>query len=330
MAKGTGGFVEELKDLLYRHAGLFPPELPHVWTLAPIDGDMLKTIADLESVCLFLGPNRNLTTLTGSILALHPNCQVLSHGGNRVLPVEEINFLKEYSPQKFQTFCQFALVMSQNGDKGSFGGSVVMTHAFRNHERMRRVFRKRYGRKLIKEEVRSLVWKEAHRVDDFVAENRIDLAELLGKNEKLRFMMPVRNPIDVAYSFSVQHGIREKYFAHLDQQDHRLILDSVLERMAKVLRLREEETERVFVFYESEIGVDLFKRMARFLGIRSVEQWVRDAAACFEVIPSKYTPPADLLAHYEKRVYELFGDLPQVRDEFMQYINAPLKGQAVE
>ena len=51
--------------------------------------------SQLRSVCLALGPYRNLTTLTAGILSLHPQCQVLNHAGVRLLPDPERNFLAD-------------------------------------------------------------------------------------------------------------------------------------------------------------------------------------------------------------------------------------------
>lgn len=311
--------LEASKDILYRHTGLFPPKLPHVRELEALDGEMLETIAGLKTVCLFLGPNRNLTTLTGSVLALHPNCQVLSHAGMRVLPVEELNFLHGYSEEKFKRFCQFALVMSQNGDKGSFGGSVVMTHAFRNHKVMRRAFRKRYGRQLIKDRIDCLVWKEAHRVDDFIAENNVDLSAVLQKNEKLRLLMPVRNPLDIALSFSKKAGMRRNFFSELEAKDTRPLLDSILDKMLRAVRLQKKFPERVMIFFEDDIRPDLFPRMAKFLNLDPEAHWLRDAQACFDVQPSGYKVPDSLKEYYAARVRELFTDIPEAQARFNQY-----------
>ena len=54
-------------------------------------------IQDIESVCLTLGPYRNLTTLTASVLFLHPNCQVLNHAGIRIYGNRQIDFLWDYN-----------------------------------------------------------------------------------------------------------------------------------------------------------------------------------------------------------------------------------------
>ena len=35
---------------------------------------------NIKSVCLMVGPYRNLTTLLAGVMALHPNVQVMNHG----------------------------------------------------------------------------------------------------------------------------------------------------------------------------------------------------------------------------------------------------------
>lgn len=59
-------------------------------------------IQDVRAVCLALGPYRNLTTLTASVIALHPNCQVLNHGWSRVAGKGKLNFLTDYDASKTQ------------------------------------------------------------------------------------------------------------------------------------------------------------------------------------------------------------------------------------
>ncbi|MCW5878805.1 MAG: hypothetical protein KIS80_08075, partial [Anaerolineales bacterium] len=73
----------------------YPQELPNP-PLGLIDERQAAIIDGLESVCLFLGPYRNLTTLTASMLSLHPECQVLNHAGTRVFPNKNLNFIEEY------------------------------------------------------------------------------------------------------------------------------------------------------------------------------------------------------------------------------------------
>ena len=71
--------------------------------VSPVDVDAVRT------VCLMLGPYRNLTTLTAAIVGLHPNCQVLNHGGMQVFRNNTINFLGDYSDERFEAFIRFAV-----------------------------------------------------------------------------------------------------------------------------------------------------------------------------------------------------------------------------
>jgi hypothetical protein len=100
-------------------------------------------IARLRSVCILLGPYRNLSTLTASTLHLHPNCQALNHAGRRVLSHDRRNFLADYSARKFKAFCRFALAASQGGQRGRYGGSINLSHAF-ERPAMKTVYAKRY------------------------------------------------------------------------------------------------------------------------------------------------------------------------------------------
>ena len=87
-------------------------------------------IKDCQSVCLTLGPYRNLTTLTAATLFLHPNCQVLNHAGKRIFGNRKVDFLSDYSKDKLDRFIQFAIKISSKGQRGKLGGSIIYSHAF--------------------------------------------------------------------------------------------------------------------------------------------------------------------------------------------------------
>jgi hypothetical protein len=67
-----------------------------------------------------LGPYRNLTTLTASVLFLHPNCQVLNHAGNRIFGDEELDFIANYNNEIFEAFTRYAIYISQKGTRGDY------------------------------------------------------------------------------------------------------------------------------------------------------------------------------------------------------------------
>jgi len=115
-------------------------------------------IKSVKSVCLMLGPYRNLTTLTASILFLHPNCQVLNHGASRIYGRKEIDFLSIYEKIKMDRFIQFAITISGKGKRGKSGGSITYSHAFDNKHKMKNIYKKT-NLELVKKDIECLFWK---------------------------------------------------------------------------------------------------------------------------------------------------------------------------
>ncbi|MDA1267369.1 MAG: hypothetical protein O2816_19990 [Planctomycetota bacterium] len=105
----------------------------------------------IQSVCLALGPYRNLTTLTAGLLALHPACQVLNHAGVQLLPDPERNFLADYSPGRMRAFLRSALDLSAGGERGQQGGAITKSHAFDPQHPLGRLYQARYGEATLKD-----------------------------------------------------------------------------------------------------------------------------------------------------------------------------------
>lgn len=311
---------ETTKDFIYRNFGFFPPNPPKIVTLGEVNSKYTKLIDGLETVCLFMGPNRNLTTLTASVLALHPNCQVMSHGGQRVLPTPLLNFLDGYNDEKFKNFCHFALVMSQTGGKGGLGGSITITHPFRHHKIIRNAYRKRYGRSLIKKDIKCLVWKEAHLVDDFVRLNGVDLPSILRENSKLRLVLPIRNPLHVARSFFVNNGFRERFYGQFSTGDFNPFLNDVLERIKSTVQVFEKCPEQVMIFFEDDIKPELMVKFASFLRVPVDEKWIKDSVKCFEVKKPEYQFTRETISYFESQISELFDFSPDVGQKLCQYL----------
>jgi hypothetical protein len=211
--------------------------------------------------------------------------------------------------------------MSQTKDKGSFGGSITITHAFRDYKTLSNSYRKRFGRAMIKRDVQSLIWKEAHRTDDYIAENKTDLGKLIEKNGKFRFILPIRNPLHVAYSFYNREPFRKNFYKEqIENPNLKVILDDLLSRFARTVRLQQEHPDKVMVFFEQEISQDLFVRMAKFLLIAPDKRWIADALKCFVVTPPTYQPDAEIIDYYTQRVEQLFSRWPSVHASFMQSV----------
>lgn len=107
-----------------RRLGLLISDAVDLWWSRNLD------VQNVRSVCLFLGPYRNLTTLTASILFLHPYIQVLNHAGMRIFGNKKVDFLQDFNKETFDRFTQFAITISGKGYKGVLGGSITYGHAF--------------------------------------------------------------------------------------------------------------------------------------------------------------------------------------------------------
>ncbi len=181
----------------------------------------------IKSVCLALGPYRNLTTLTASVIGLHPNCQVLNHGGARVFSDNRLNFIKGYENTKFEAFTKYAIYASARGQRGVEGGSIVYSHAFTN-DQMKNVYEDRYGGDLTKSEIECVFWKESLYTSIELRENAFDFDKAFSLNDKLRFLMPIRNPLDCATS-NISTKMY-KIFPHLDYEaSFEEVLEAVLD-----------------------------------------------------------------------------------------------------
>jgi hypothetical protein len=282
-----------------------------------------KQIDELDTLCLFLGPNRNLTTLLGAILFLHPNCQVLSHAGHRVLPNPEFNFLTDYSEEKFYKFCHFAITMSEAGDKGNYGGSMLATHAFRNHPVMRRTYRRRYGRRhWMKDDIRCLVWKEAQETHDYIYDHHIDISALLEQNHKLRFLMPIRSPLDIAVTFWRRKAFLENLFMGMEPPDRvETVLDLILQKLFWAVDLHEQNSEKFFMFFQYEFDEELLVRLAHFLKIEPEKRWIKDALKCYN-LKEPYPYEQSLIDHYRERIREQYKNSPDMLNRFMKFVEA--------
>ena len=278
-----------------------------------------ETLANgLSTVGVFLGPYRNLTTLTASFLFLHPECQVLNHAGSRILEENNTNFFQGYSDRKFQEFCRRAILISQGGKRGTYGGSIVLSHAFAEHERMRESYHGRFGTKLLKRKIRSLVWKESYRVTRFLREQDTDFDDLFANNAHLRFLMPIRNPIDCAKSI-INKGMQRKY-GDQASDDFMQLMDVNLEAMNWVLELQERYPDRFFHFYQDQLDASTLEELAMFLGLSIDERWIRDTLGIYQLRSRDDYEPS-VVSEYERRIAKVFVGKEEVIARFSELVS---------
>ncbi|MCK4791372.1 MAG: DUF616 domain-containing protein, partial [Desulfobacteraceae bacterium] len=156
-------------------------------------------IDGIRRVCVMLGPYRNLTSLMASLLFLHPHCQVLNHGGDRILNDSRLDFLSNPTRDVMKRFLRYAVKISGGGKRGNYGGSITLSHAFDNKYHMREAFTTAGGI-LVKRNIHALVWKETLKASLHLRTHVPDMDSLLQIHEDLVFLLPVRNPLDCAVS----------------------------------------------------------------------------------------------------------------------------------
>ena len=277
------------------------------------------TPEQLESVCILLGPYRNLTTLTCAILGLHPQCAVLNHAGARMLQNPRLNFLAGYSPDKFSEFVRYAGFASRGGARGTYGGDIRLSHAF-DFEPMRQAQAKLQGS--APGPTKCLVWKDSHLVTNFLRSARVDVPRLLQCNPKLKFLLPIRNPIDCAISNLRQGHV--VFFAPFHSVSPAStvedVVSAVLDEIAWFVTLQENSgrPENFFLYFEHEIGRRVLEKMLTFLRLPHDEAYLAAAADAFKVGRGRRKDDriADL---YADQVTQKFGRRPELRDALLQF-----------
>ncbi|PSR04822.1 MAG: hypothetical protein BRD49_05305, partial [Bacteroidetes bacterium SW_10_40_5] len=290
-----GGLTEKIKGIyIDKKARFFDSLLPLFYA---------KYIKDIRSVGILLGPYRNLSTLTASLMALHPNCQVLNHAGIRVFNYKWVNFLENYSDQKFSNFLKFAVYASLHGRRGPFGGGIFNSHAF-DHDVVRKKYFERYNSNL-KPNIHSIVWKEPLQVTNVIKQN--SFSDILDNNQKLKFLLPIRNPINCAKS-----NLKTRHYKIFNKEvnNTKNCIAAIFEEFLLFLQLKDQYPTNFFYFFEDELK-DKLTDIAEFLKIEKDQKWIEDASECF-VVKSKYDNEEELkkeaidLANYYFEHYPVF------------------------
>lgn len=271
---------------------------------------------NLKTVCLALGPYRNLTTLTASLLFLHPRCQVLNHGSDHIFTNPHINFLQEYSDNKFDAFVEYAILLSAEGKRGRHGGSIIMSHAFDN-KGISETYTQRFHRKRVKENIECLFWKESLRVTRFIKQNNVDLDDLFHRNQRLRFLMPVRNPVDCALS-NIRSGHAMALTNSPEAPSYTEALTAILLELGWFFEQHGKYPERFFCFFENTFNSKTIHQLAHFLKIEPEKKWVEDVTANYN-IRHPYQHSLDMISTYEKLVNSCFDAHPAIRKKLLSF-----------
>lgn len=274
-------------------------------------------IDSIESVCLILGPYRNLTTLTASIVFLHPHCQVLNHAGERILGDPRIDFLSNYSDKRFRNFIKYAIHISKGGKRGNYGGSITLSHAFQDRARMGKLL-KSNDLELMKDKVKCLFWKESQRVMNHIRCHQVDFDALFSNNDELLFFLPIRNPLDCATSNS-SSGFAD-FLPGVDSVSSvDDVLQAILDEYLWFISKKERYPNRFYYYFAHQDKKDTILEMADFLGLEPTQEWLELSIDTFRVT-SKYQHGKEFISKYRNQVNKQFKKFPDFQAGLMKFI----------
>lgn len=272
---------------------------------------------NVRTVCLLLGPYRNLTTLTASILFLHPRCQVLNHAGDNIFNNPNHDFLLDPSEARLNRFLGLALELSREGVMGNRGGSITASHAFRADHAMPQLY-KESGLPMVKDRIESLVWKESLLVANHLRAHHVELKTLLEKLPRLRFLQPIRNPMDCAVSC-----MKEKYklFQELPPSPSvEDVLGAILDEYAWMADAWQKRPDQFFVFYEHSFDSEMLRKLAGFLELEPDPRWIELALRAFDM-KSRYDHPPARVDFFRAQVNARLSGHPEFARQLLRFIS---------
>jgi len=282
--------------------------------VALIESESIE-ISGCQTVCLALGPYRNLTTLTAATLFLHPNCQVLNHAGSRIFDNNKVDFLSDYSRSRLDRFIQFGIRISIEGRRGDFGGSITLSHAFDKKYAIKSNF-ENSGLGVLKNNIKSLFWKESLKTSIYIRRKNIDLAGIFDKEERLRFLMPIRNPFDCAIS-NLKTGQASLFEGLSNQPSIFEVLWAILTEIHWFAELQRRYPERFFSYFENDISPEMLVDLATFLKLDPRASWVEMAMSSMQLKRNDYEYGYDVVDWYRKCVKENFTRYPALSERLL-------------
>lgn len=272
-----------------------------------------------KSVCLMLGPYRNLSTLTAAILFLHPNCQVLNHAGGRIFGRKQVDFISDFKPAIFDRFVRYAIRISVKGRRGNYGGSILHAHAFDPTYELRTVFDST-GLHPLKQDIDCLFWKEPLRTANWIRNRGADLSRILDAEPKLRFLMPIRNPVDCALS-NLKTG-HARLFENLSEGASDLgVLEAILDEFLWFAALQRQFPGRFFHYFEHEISREMLESLAEFLDLDADDAWIEQAVSAMTIV-SRYERSGPLDKRLREIVDDKFGEFPELSAGLLKFCDA--------
>lgn len=271
----------------------------------------------IRCIALPLGPYRNLTTLIGAIVSLHPQGLALNHAAGRILPVQAINFLGNCSSEAQRGFLEVAVRLLQGGARGNLGGSILKSHAF-DEKVMREAYELRYGCKILKDAAPLvLYWKDSQLIYNYLERTTGGIQEVVEAFKNVRFILPVRNPIHCAKSnLSTGHW---KHLVSGAKPTFGCIVSRILSTIRAISTHPSLTPDRLLVIWEWELTSKAPVAICDFLGLQHDPWWINTVATCVRIRERPAINEERMI--YARAVDLQFQDLPDVRERLLRFVD---------
>jgi hypothetical protein len=245
----------------------------------------------VETVAVYLGALRSLSTISSAMMALHPEVAVLNHAYGRIFADPSRDFLRTPTPETLDLFTRTALEMSLGGQPGDFGGHILHSHAFKADEALRQAYLDRYGWGA-KPAGRCLLWKDATAVTNHIGRARLSVGAAARALPALRFIALVRNPVDITIS-SIRKGYSLGLVRAEKKDDFREVFVQMIRRFAWFSQHAAELPDQFrFVFQDELLDRTHLIGLCDFLRISAPDTWLDEVARLIHLRDSYAIPDA--------------------------------------
>lgn len=161
---------------------------------------------------------------------------------------------------------------------------IVKSHAFK-YDIMRQAYEKRYGNIIKKDNIQCVVWKESHINTNLIFNSSNpqpnSLISLANKNDKLKFLIPIRNPMDCAVS--CVNGYLH-YFPNCNTKE--MFLEALMKLYRVLLDVQDIIPQQVFIFRQQDMNIRTVKLLQGFLNVPLDTRYSEDVQNVWNLKPS--------------------------------------------
>jgi hypothetical protein len=135
------------------------------------------------------------------------------------------------------------------------------------------------------------------------------IIELLDYAPKLRFILPIRNPLDCTIS-----NLRTSHMEGSEDiaEDRTRLLDRILEMISWAAALEVRHPDRFLTFFQDDTPEKVAGGLIRLLSLRDDPQWRDSVAAAFKIHPNPYVHGPEMYETFESGVESYFRSMPGV------------------